>query len=246
MKKLIATWVGEFGWELFCFQGILREMSDKYDITVCARRGHERLYQDFAKKFIPLDVSENTDCARGDNVKIDTTGYDEVYPPNMKLVFYSPFKYHEWQKTKQRFIPYGRKKDWYDYIIHARNTDKFKTGHRNWGRKNWEKLLPHLKGRIVTIGTKESALGFKGVKDLRGLPLSELVNHIASSKWIIGESSGAMHLASLCRTNQIVLSEGFNWIRYTKHWNPFNTQVKFISGHQLKFRVDLKDVINAI
>lgn len=245
--KLLASWVGEFGWELFCFQGILREMSQRFDVTICAREGHQRLYQDFAKGFIPLNISTETDCSKcKDVVKIDTSGYDKVIHPNTQLVFYSPFKYDEWLRTKQAFIPYGRRKDWYDYLIHARSTNKFKTGHRNWGRDNWERIIPHLKGRIAVIGTKNDALGFDGVKDLRGIPLSELVNHIASSKWIIGESSGAMHLASLCRTNQIVISEGFNKIRYLNHWNPFNTKVKFISGDNFRLKVNYKDVLRWI
>lgn len=246
--KLFAAFVGEFGWELFCFQGVIRNLSKKYDVTIMARQGHERLYQDFCKKFIPVEASNITNAAVCKDYHLDFNikGYNKVILPNTEIVFYSPFKYQEWLNTKQDFIPYGRDKNWYDYLIHARDTDKFGTGHRNWQAPNWEKLLPHLKGRIATIGTKKGALGFEGIQDLRGIPLSELVNHIASSKWVIGESSGAMHLASLCRTNQIVLSEGFNEIRYKNHWNPFGTEVRFISGNQLKLDVTVSQVLQWI
>lgn len=250
--KLFASWVGEFGWELFCFQGIIRQMSKDFDkITICARKGHERLYKDFMTDFIPLEITGETDCANCvDYIDISrhTEGFDKVILPKTQIVFYSPFKYAEWLKTKQSFVRYGRDKHKYKYkyLIHARNTSKFNTTHRNWGRENWLRIIPELKGRIATFGTIEGSLGFDGVEDLRGIPLSQLVNHIASSEWVIGESSGAMHLASLCRTNQIVISEGFNKIRYLDHWNPFNTKVKFISNSPLRLDVNVSDVLRWI
>ena len=57
MKTLIAgPWVGEFGWELFAWQGYLRALSRKFDKTIIiSRTASKALYDDFADEFISFD-----------------------------------------------------------------------------------------------------------------------------------------------------------------------------------------------
>ena len=60
MKLLAGPWVGEFGWELFGWQGFLREhvQKNKYDeVIIASRPGHEVLYSDFCTKFLPCEVN---------------------------------------------------------------------------------------------------------------------------------------------------------------------------------------------
>ena len=53
MTKVIAgPWVGEFGWELFCWQAYLRAIKNQFDIedmVAVTRPGRELLYEDFCK-----------------------------------------------------------------------------------------------------------------------------------------------------------------------------------------------------
>jgi ADP-heptose:LPS heptosyltransferase len=59
MTTLFAgPWVGEFGWELFCWQGYLRKIAPKFDrVIVASRPGHECLYEDFCDEFIGYQPS---------------------------------------------------------------------------------------------------------------------------------------------------------------------------------------------
>ena len=60
---LAGPWVGEFGWELFCWQGIVRSISKDFDKTiVIGRPGHGTIYEDFCDDFIEFDpASYHTD-----------------------------------------------------------------------------------------------------------------------------------------------------------------------------------------
>jgi hypothetical protein len=63
MKTLFAgPFVGEFGHELFCFQGHVRWKSQQEDferIVVASRPGHEALYKDFCTNFVPYTPNSN-------------------------------------------------------------------------------------------------------------------------------------------------------------------------------------------
>ena len=53
---LAGPWIGEFGWELFCWQGFVRKLSKNYDKTiVIGRPTNELLYSDFADEYIKFD-----------------------------------------------------------------------------------------------------------------------------------------------------------------------------------------------
>lgn len=53
-KVLVAgPWVGEFGWELFTWQGYIRSLSEKFDKTIVLSRPSSKfLYTDFCDIFI--------------------------------------------------------------------------------------------------------------------------------------------------------------------------------------------------
>ena len=52
-RKLFAgPWIGEFGWELFCWHGVIRKIKKKYpylEIVCGTRPGRDFLYEDFAE-----------------------------------------------------------------------------------------------------------------------------------------------------------------------------------------------------
>jgi len=233
---LAGPWIGEFGWELFCWQGHIRRLSKEYDKTiVIGRPGHGILYSDFADEYIEFDPESyltNGWRCNGSKSSIElvnsieyTTYIDGQFDIGMNYtgdtlndrrgLFYKQ-KYYEY-KTE------GSSK--YDIIFHARNK---KSGDiRNWSEGNWNELSNELKGyKIASIGNEES-FHIEGTDDLRTISLSELVGVMSNSKLIVGPSSGPMHLASLCGLKHLVWSEEFNRLRYEKYWNPFNTDVIF-------------------
>ena len=63
-KILIAgPWVGEFGWELFAWQGYIRSLASEFDKVVCiGRPGHDILYEDFVDTYIPHYIYEVGAC----------------------------------------------------------------------------------------------------------------------------------------------------------------------------------------
>ena len=53
-KLIVGPWVGEFGWELYAWQGYIRALSRNFEhTTIISRPGSEALYSDFCDKFVP-------------------------------------------------------------------------------------------------------------------------------------------------------------------------------------------------
>lgn len=235
---LAGPWVGEFGHELFCWQGFVRRLSEFFNKTIIIGRvGHKYLYEDFCSEYIEFNpMSYKTDAWRC----FDARSYESI-PKNIPHSFYLDgqcdigMRYGKNGVTdleglffnEQKFVKYEYKNNnRFDLIFHCRNksTDSF----RNWSKENWEVLRALLPNnlKIACIGNNE-AFHINNTIDLRDIEIKELVGTINNSKLIIGQSSGPMHLASLCGKKHLVWSPKYNRIRYEKDWNPFNTDVVF-------------------
>lgn len=236
-KALFAgPWVGEFGWELFGWQGYLRKMSKNYEkVYICGRPGHEALYKDFCTEYI-----EDPTLPIGATSSYKLKGYNPTtnqlhlnYPQNnLDIVRPSLLR-----NVPQDFIKFGEtnKKYQFDLILHSRATTKHRTNYRNWPINKWSNLISKLPKsiKIASIGTTNAANLVEGSVDLRDIPLDELILYLYNSKLLIGPSSGPMHLGSLCGTKHIVWTGKGNGVinnktRYEKVWNPLNTPVKII------------------
>jgi len=74
---LAGPWVGEFGWELFCWQGYIRKLSKNYNKTyIITRKGNEFLYEDFIDGYFNYDPIKNKilnawNCDNIDDVQIN-------------------------------------------------------------------------------------------------------------------------------------------------------------------------------
>lgn len=231
---LAGPWVGEFGWELFNWQGYIRHLSTKFDKTIIScRKTSAYLYEDFCNDFIFIKSIGDPDMNR-------------CYGPIFG--FNKPEKFDHWENPEnlkydivksvpivnlksQKFVDYGIKLDEYEnsIVIHARSTNKCKTGYRDWSVENWNELVKYLiemGETVISIGLKQTSLHIENTVNKINYNLSTTCNILKSSKLIIGPSSGPMHLASLCKTPQIVWSGDYkNKYRYENIWNPFNTKV---------------------
>jgi len=242
MNKLIAGYfVGEFGWSLMRWQGILRHIAPNYDhITIGCERSMSFLYEDFANEFLYFEDlgisinSRNMWMANQNVYEMPHHKGDNYFKPCRDICL-SNGNYH------QNYIKFGRydKRCEYDLLIHARSTNNFNTGYRNWHHDNWCKLVKEFGTfKIASIGSKGGALSIPGTKDLRGISLKQLSNTMASSKLFVSPSSGPGHFASLCGCKHLIWSDikdqGLynNMERWLENWNPFKIHCTFIPKWQ--------------
>jgi hypothetical protein len=235
MRSLWAgPYVGEFGWELFYWQGWLRKYAEGFDeVYVACREGHELFYEDFASRIeVYPDVGHVTDCEKCMGFKYDDrheslkSKWTEVILPWTKSHFRPTLADQEIATLGYSDI----EATGYDVLLHARATDKYGTGYRNWAPVKWLQLLEELSGLdIAFIGSKEAALCPEGQTDLRGIPLKALTSTMQVSGVIAGPSSGPLHLATLCFLPQVVWTGPHkNVERYKTEWNPFGVCTEVI------------------
>ena len=245
-RLFAGPFVGEFGHELFCWQGVLRNNSKKYDdVTIVCTPGKEVLYEDFANKIItytPETYEANGPYNYGKTENYPIPDYECDYiGPNTQLTEYHGSRGGHFEPNlKQEFVKLGAPcSSSFKYIIHARATSKVSTGYRNWSVDKWDRLVESLDGSVACIGTVQGAYHIQGTEDLRDLPLSELCNILSTSEIIIGPSSGPMHLASLCGLKQVVWSgDWYNKKRYEQDWNPHNTDVSYLNPNTWDIKVE--------
>ncbi len=227
MIDLVAgPWVGEFGWELCAWQGYLRVIAPDYEnVIIYGPVGHEYLYKDFATEYRPTPVvGQEPNMWLNGNTKISHPfcENESMWIPPQQLSFMP-------NSPEQGFIKYGKKgENGADLVYHARSLDKYGSGYMGWGDDNWKAFLSNYDGEIVCIGTKEGADHHGGL-DMRGAPLEKVCDVLASAKVLVGPSSGAMHLGSLCGTPHVVWSgHARNKLRYESWWNPHKTPVRTV------------------
>ena len=248
-KEIIAgPWVGEFGWELFAWQGYLRAIKEKYNtrmVIICSEKS-KYLYQDFADEFIffdppPTGLSDSFyragyDFSKQNLIKIIGSDRSEFsWLPPRRIGFPPKTSWKEelaigpFQVAPKYIMFKSDQKYDYDIVAHARNRKL--RNQDNWPSYKWDSLLEMLskKYKVACIGTKEHSLGPPGAVDHRGCNLEETIQVISSSKLVIGPSSGPMHLASLCGVPHLVWgSRQMSQTRYEDTWNPLNTKVEFL------------------
>lgn len=238
MKTLIAGYfAGEFGWQLMSWQAKIRYLSKQFDnVIIGCEPQYRYLYQDFCFEFIDFEekiLSRNMWMCNNRTTKIDQKILD-IYNTQNYICPDKEFCTNDINKSA--FIKYGSKIDQqYDVLIHARSTDNLGTAYRNYQIYNWDNVVSLLGDiKIASIGSIKESYHIKNTEDLRGVPLDELCDIMASSKVLLSPSSGTAHLAALCGLRHIVWSDlktiGImnNKERYLDKWNPFKTECDFI------------------
>ncbi len=239
-----GPWLGEFGYELFRWQGHLRALSREYDrVVVASRPGHDVLYRDFAE-FIPYDSDPNPCEGRYGSV-LDLEPMKIIERVFGHIPYYRV--QHPWDAFQHtdpaEYIEFGRYPATavvpYELIFHARGIqvpdakDMVKDHaawkqSRNWSLEKWEELTTWFNDygyEMACIGDPRSAYKLPYCHDLRGINLGDLANTLNAGGWIIGPSSGPMHFASLCRCPQLVWGTSHLRPRYEELWNPLGTFV---------------------
>lgn len=232
MKRLVAgPWTGELGWELMSWQGYLRKRAEDHEeVVVCGPSGHECLYSDFSTQYIVYDHTGMRDCwwtrkGSADHTEIvkqlDQLG-ERVKPTRFSI-------------DEQKFIKFGNTSHELltDVLVHARAPFGTRPGHA-WPIDHWEILIADLARAgltVAAIGSLEGAMCPSGAQDWRGMTMQKLMDAMASTRLVVGPSSGPMHLASLCGTPHLVWTDqvwysairATNRRRYESIWNPLST-----------------------
>lgn len=250
VKGLFALNVGEMGWCLHNWQGHVRYVAQRngYEhVVICDYPSNFDLYHDFAHEFITHDYPGIPLCQHKrisvDQPRIDANwfeqhgckelepykakGYDALFPPKVKPDVRNTMK-------DQLFIKFGTPKPElvYDIVIHARSRQHMPVN--NWPPDKWAALTERLARdnlKMATIGLTGEAYGaFPGCDDRRDMQLRDLMDLMASSRLVIGPSSGPICLASLCGTPHLTWFGGSKYVgsglreRFLNYWNPFKTK----------------------
>jgi len=224
-----GPWIGEFGWEIMMWVPYLRKLSHDYDkMYISTFPGVEALYSGFhcAVEFIPHGYTERTDDWTNPAKAPSPLSIPDDVTDVIKMI--------KQYKVDGEYIRYGSPviKD-VAVLFHARGIEE--GAFKNWPVEKWEVLVKEFPGAI-SIGSNND-LHVPGTQDCRSVSLDSLehlMDLIASAAIVIGQSSGVMHLASLCGTPQLVWADNKTYFneplekRYKETWNPFGTRVTWV------------------
>ncbi len=236
-----GPWVGEFGWELMNWQGLLRSLRSDYQrIIVCSYASSKALYQDFSDGFFSHQVRGQPNA----HVAFDIINPDELRralvlaPPGSDHL--TPLRFVP--ESAQQFIRFGStdsRSGSAEILVHARGGAW--TPYRNWSLDKWTALVRNLHGkglRVGAIGLTRSTLSLSGVEDYRDAPLRETMDRLACARLALGPSSGPMHLASLCGTPHLVWTDRRSYgmgkssrEKYERWWNPLSSPVRVLDEY---------------
>lgn len=240
-------YIGEFGWELFCWQGFLRAMArDGHDVVVSCIKGQELLYGDFAKAISSFELVVNDRSQQDDaNMWMNAphtlrhVGLQGEWPDKIdRTIRASTYRTRWWLEDpmpQQAFVSYYQSPVHgcgYDVLLHIRDRHMtaYKTEFRNWPIEHAQKVTDILLERglhVACIGKSFSSLCTKGADDRRDIDLYGLRAVMSHSRVLIGPQSGPTHFAVLCELPQVSWqSKEEHAERVRKHWNPLNVATR--------------------
>jgi len=249
---IAGPFLGEFGWELMRWQGILRANSKLEKVVIQCTSGHGFLYEDFARH-IDDSFASSLDKNMWFPIPSPKKSVISTVSPSKEICCNPDFP--------QEFIQYGSKRYGgnYDYevVVHARSCSRKGdevTGDRNY--KRWDKLVERL-DVDACIGSPDESEYVEGVEDdLRGIPLRVLADILANTKLLITPSSGVAHFASLCGCPHLVWSDKRKWNvggikttnynRYHKYWNPLKTECVVIDDEPDPWQPSVDRILRTI
>ena len=230
-----GPWVGEFGWELFCWQGFVRAkaMTKTYSyVVIVTRPGNEAIYRDIIDDYggqiltveIPtatMNMWKNDDYALEDfkHALWTPTGGEWFKPdnffrgiPNLSPFYVVPRRNQQCEREA-------------DILFHVRNSSHSGTEFRNWSLNHAARTAYDLKDRglrVASIGKTGAAAHIADTINMLDLSLENLAQVMKSAKLIVGPVSGPIHFAALCQLPRVTWgSHVHEQKRLHKWWNPF-------------------------
>jgi len=203
-------WRGEFGWEVMTWAPWWRARSRAGPVAITGFADSRALYVDFAREFHDHGETRRTlDYPKGfDQYHSDGPGFEH-------------YEYGDPDRAEP-----------FDVLIHARGIAR----KRSINYRHWDTMSLCLLGlKCASIGTLQDQI-VPGTRDLRGLPLEELMDLCAAADVTLGCSSGVMHLAAACGGNLVVWGDTKSRYRetlerrYRETWNPHHVRVAWLDA----------------
>lgn len=247
---IVGPYVGEIGWELMSWQGRVRWLfhRGRFDrLVVLGAEGKSGFYADMPLDYRTIDLSATPGSACEDRRLHRDTG--EPVPPEAIRDLFEPavtavadeYKQAGWQARTawpayscrfwpcdddhQRFIRFHRptaQQPTIPWVALVRRTRA--VGSRNWTGDEWTEIAD----RLAAHGVRTSVFPCEAEAAI------ELLSHCDLA---IGQSTGGLHLASLCGCPHVVWAdeddrlwtplEMSNRQRYETVWNPLGTPVQY-------------------
>lgn len=234
----------EFGWEIMTWQAYLRKLSHNHGkMIISTFEGMEPLYVGFHCEVEFLPHKHPGRALEWRDVSMVETGFDATqYTIPVETI--APIKQF---RVEGEFVRYGTPFETdIEILFHARGIQK--ASFKNYAHAKWNELASSFP-KAASVGSEED-YHIPGTIDKRGIPLQELMDLMASSQVIVGQSSGVMHLATLCGLRQVVWGDNKTYFsetlerRYKEIWNPFDTPVTWIPTDA--WNPETKDVMQAM
>ena len=228
--------LGEFGHELAAVPLLRKRVRGYKRVTVCSRPARKALYDGICHEFIGHDIVCQGNCNRVATYETVDMGSVARWRPRSEADVWGQLKVHDLGPVAYReageFVKMGRVREQYRgaVVVHARN--RAHVTQRNWPQRYWNQLARRLFGegvkRIICVGTIEAALMVEGALDLRAAGLREQIDAIRSASFVVGVSSGPIHIAQFTGTPLFTYCGGPRHERdntrhrYEQTWNVFN------------------------
>lgn len=237
----VPCYGGELGWEIINYVPHVNYLVSKKEykeVHVVVREGREALYP-MGTHWYPISLPSGK-----------SMGNTGPSPPANKICqrLQSSFKIEKVASPKPG-MRYFKKRKFLEYAPSSEILEKWSHlpdnvatlsvrgrgfgPHKNWKAERWLGLCDHLLGHglvPVLSGLKET-LDFEcpaGGIDLRGeTTIADLLAIFKRSKFVVGQSTGPMHLASMCCVPHAVWGSTRIKGRYLDSWNPHGTVVVY-------------------
>lgn len=249
----VPIFTGELGWELINYVPYINNLCFKtsYDeVHITVRPGRESIYP-MGTHFDTVNLTTATSmgnsgpkapkssvCSR---LEKQFGKVDMVATPPRGIRYLKPRKFLKYQPSqdalhKWKHIPENA----ITLLIRGRKFGR----HKNWGAKNWNELCRHL----VELGYTPVLTGTKHIIDVDvpdgcvdfqdNTTLEDLLAIMSKSVFVIGQSTGPAHFASLAGVPHAIWGTQRLVERYLNSWNPHKTMVEYHSCKDFQITVD--------
>lgn len=215
-KVCFLPWLGEFGWYIFNQVKRVHGYNHNYKI-VCIKPGHECLFPTAQEFFYDWDDIEDSRKAGVNHISkpVKAELREKLiakYGDDIQFVDPSDTFWIEKETLAHfKFIPkpqndFGLETD---VVLLPRHRND-----RNWNPTNWQALanaLKHEKLNVGVCGSKETTLKLKHIRYYAydHVDIDSDVEMMSKTKIVVGQDSGLIYLAGLCRKPVIMLGHMF-------------------------------------
>ncbi len=252
----VPVFPGELGWEVINYVPHINHvvhMTKYNEVHVAVRPGRECLYP-MGTHFYSVSLPTGKSMGNGGPSipKNETVQHlvsrglqvDEIKMPKSGMRYLKKRRYLQYRASPDALLKWqSLPQNSVTMLVRGR---KFGP-HKNWAPDNWVALceyllsknfIPIITGLVERVTFQEPS----GCVNLQGqTTLEDLLAIMQLSKFVVGQSTGPAHFASLAGVPHAIWGSRRIEERYTNSWNPHSTMVEYyVCGEQ--FVCSIQDV----